>query len=163
MSTPRSVTELKAFLGCTQQMSQYCRYYGIIASPLHRLTRVTEPFPKQWQPGNDYDIAFYRIKSMMLDGSLFLWNKDSFKRLFIEVDACNEGWGTCAYQYADPNLTTLTTKADSCSCPSNPNESLSGLARHGLNRHGLNSRKNFPFSIARHLRDCSAWSISATS
>ncbi len=26
MSTPRSVTELKTFLGCTQQMSQYCRY-----------------------------------------------------------------------------------------------------------------------------------------
>ncbi len=40
---------------------------------------------------------------MMLDESLFLWNKDSSKRLFIEVDACNEGWGACAYQYADPN------------------------------------------------------------
>mgnify|MGYP000135273970 FL=1 len=102
MSTPRSVTELKAFLGCTQQMSQYCRYYGIVASPLHRLTRITEPFPKQWLPGTDYDIAFHRIKSMMLDESLFLWNKDSSKRLFIEVDACNEGWGACAYQYADP-------------------------------------------------------------
>ena len=72
MSTPRSVTELKAFLGCTQQMSQYCRYYGIVASPLHRLTRITEPFPKQWLPGTDYDIAFHRIKSMMLDESLFL-------------------------------------------------------------------------------------------
>ena len=102
MSTPRSVTELKAFLGCTQQMSQYCRYYGIVASPLHRLTRVTEPFPKQWLPGTDYDIAFHRIKSMMLDESLFLWNKDSTKRLFIEVDACNEGWGACVYQYAEP-------------------------------------------------------------
>ncbi len=91
MSTAKSVTELKAFLGCTQQMSQYCRYYGIVASPLHRLTRVTEPFPKLWLPGTDYDIAFHRIKSMMLDESLFLWNKDSTKRLFIEVDACNEG------------------------------------------------------------------------
>jgi hypothetical protein len=101
-STPRSVTELKAFLGCTQQMSQYCRYYGIVASPLHRLTRVTEPFPKQWPPGTDYGIAFHRIKSMMLDESLFLWNEDSTKRLFIEVDACNDGWGACAYQYADP-------------------------------------------------------------
>jgi hypothetical protein len=100
MSTPRSVTELKAFLGCTQQMSQYCRYYGIVASPLHWSTRVTEPFPKQWFPGTDYDIAFHRIKSMMFDESLFLWNKDSTKRLFIEVDACNEGWGACAYQYA---------------------------------------------------------------
>jgi hypothetical protein len=39
---------------------------------------------------------------MMLDESLFLWSKDSTKRLFIEVDACNEGWGACVYQYADP-------------------------------------------------------------
>jgi hypothetical protein len=83
MSTPRSVTELKAFLGCTQHMSQYCRYYGVIASPLHRLTRVTEPLPKQWLPETDYDIAFYRIKSMMLDKYLFLWNKDSLKRLSV--------------------------------------------------------------------------------
>jgi hypothetical protein len=58
-NTPRSVTELKAFLGCTQQMSPYCRHYGVIASPLHRLTRVTKQFPKQWLPGTDYDIAFY--------------------------------------------------------------------------------------------------------
>ncbi len=39
----------------------------------------------------------------MLDESLFLRNKDSLKRLFIEADARNEGWGACAYQYADPN------------------------------------------------------------
>ena len=151
MSIPKSVTELKAFLGCTQQMSQYCRYYGIVASPLHRLTRVTEPFLKHWLPGTDYDIAFHRIKSMMLDESLFLWNKDSTKRLYIEVDACNEGWGACAYQYADSKPLTLKTKADTCSCPNFPNESLNGSARHGLNL-----RRSFPSSIARLLRDCSA-------
>ena len=100
---PTTVTELKAFLGCTQQMSQYCQHYGIIAQPLHRLTREKEPFPKPWLEGTDYDVAFHRIKTMMLDGSRFLWNKDSSKRLFIEVDACNEGWGCCVYQYAgDP-------------------------------------------------------------
>ena len=153
MSTPRSVTELKAFLGCTQQMSQYCRYYGVIASPLHRLTRVTEPFPKQWLPGIDYDIAFYRIKSMMmLDESLFLWNKDSLKRLFLSKSTpATKGGERVPISTRIPNLPTLTTKADSCSCPSNPNESLNGLARRGLN-----SRKNFPFSIVRHLRYCSA-------
>ena len=100
---PTTVTELKAFLGCTQQMSQYCQHYGLIAQPLHRLTRDKEPFPKPWLEGTDYDIAFHRIKTMMLDGSRFLWNKDSNKRLFIEVDACNDGWGCCVYQYAtDP-------------------------------------------------------------
>jgi hypothetical protein len=76
MSTPKSVTELMAFLGCTQQMSQYCRYYGIVASPLHRLTRVTEPFPKHWLPGTDYDIAFHRIKTTSTSSSQHLsWRR----------------------------------------------------------------------------------------
>jgi hypothetical protein len=111
-------------------MSQYCRYYGIVASPLHRLlTRVTEPFPKQWLPGTDYDIAFHRIKSMMLDDSVFFWNKDLTKRLFIEVDACNEGWRVCSYQYADPT-------------PPDVDGSSNGSASHGRN-----SKRNSPSSI----------------
>jgi hypothetical protein len=97
MSSPRSVTELMAFLGCTQQTSQYCRYYGIVASPLHRLTRVTEQFPKQWLLGTDYDIAFHRIKSMMLYESLFLYQATLHRsrRLQRRVEGR-------AYQYAEP-------------------------------------------------------------
>ena len=38
---------------------------------------------------------------MMLDKPLILWNKLSSKRLFIEVDASQQGWGACAYQYAE--------------------------------------------------------------
>jgi hypothetical protein len=38
-SKPQSVTQLKAFLGSTQQMVQYVPYYALIASPLHKLTR----------------------------------------------------------------------------------------------------------------------------
>ena len=30
-AAPTNVTELKAFLGCTQQMGQYCQHYGITA------------------------------------------------------------------------------------------------------------------------------------
>jgi hypothetical protein len=37
---------------------------------------------------------------MMLDQPLLLWNKLASKRLFIEVDASQQGWGACAYQYA---------------------------------------------------------------
>ena len=85
---PQSVTHVKAFLGCTQQMAHYCQYYGIVASPLHELTRDKTPFPSPWLPGTDYDISFRRLKTMMLNGSLFLWNKVNSRRLFIEVDAC---------------------------------------------------------------------------
>ena len=90
-AVPTNVTELRAFLGCTEQMSQYYfqHFYGIIAQPLHRLTREKEPFPKPWLEGTGHYFTFHRIKTMMLDGSRFLWNKDNGKRLFIEVEACN--------------------------------------------------------------------------
>ena len=98
---PENVTNVKAFLGCTQQMANYCQYYGLVAAPLHELTRDKVVFPKPWLAGTAYDISFNRLKSMMLNENLFLWNKVSGRRLFIEVDACEYGWGACAYQYAD--------------------------------------------------------------
>jgi hypothetical protein len=42
---------------------------------------------------------------MILDRPLYLWNKDNKKHLYIEVDSCDEGWGSCTYQYAkDPPI-----------------------------------------------------------
>ena len=101
MGTPTSVTEVKAFLGCCGQMASYCQWYALMAEPLHKLTRKSTVFPKPWLPGTDYDIAFHRLKSRMLDSPLFLWNKVATKRLFIEVDSSQDGWGACAYQYED--------------------------------------------------------------
>ena len=101
MGIPTSVTEVKAFLGCCGQMANYCQYYALVAEPLHRLTRKNTIFPKPWLPDTDYDIAFHKLKGMMLDSPLFLWNKVSNRRIFIEVDSSQEGWGACVYQYAD--------------------------------------------------------------
>jgi hypothetical protein len=35
---------------------------------------------------------------MLLDTQLYLYHKDPTKRLFLEVDASDVGWGGCAYQ-----------------------------------------------------------------
>ena len=101
MGIPTEVTEVNAFLGCCGQMANYCQYYALVAEPLHRLTRKNTIFPKPWLPDTDYDIAFHKLKGMMLDTPLFLWNKVSNRRIFIEVDSSQEGWGACVYQYAD--------------------------------------------------------------
>ena len=100
---PQSVTQLKAFLGSTQQMAYYVPYYALVAAPLHRLTRKGEIFPSgsKWIPGSDYDMAFHHVRSLVLDRPLYIWNKDNSKHLFLEVDSSDEGWGACAYQYAD--------------------------------------------------------------
>ena len=102
-SIPQSVTQLKAFLGSTQQMAQYVPYYALIAAPLHKLTRKGEVFPtgSKWVPGSDYDLAYHHVKSLMLDRPLYIWNKDNERHSFLEVDACDDGWGACFYQHAD--------------------------------------------------------------
>jgi hypothetical protein len=48
--------------------------------------------------GSDYDLAFHKIKAMLLDTQLYLHHKNPLKMLFIEVDASGVGWGACAYQ-----------------------------------------------------------------
>jgi hypothetical protein len=83
-------------------MSQYIKGYGITASPLHGLTKKARPFPKPWVKGEDYDLSFESLRSAILDSANFLHHKDSSKRLFIEVDASDAGWGACAYQMITP-------------------------------------------------------------
>ncbi len=49
---PQSVTQLKAFLGSTQQMAYYVPYYALVAAPLHKLTRKDEIFPSGSKNGS---------------------------------------------------------------------------------------------------------------
>jgi hypothetical protein len=99
---PQSVTQLKAFLGATQQLASYVPQHAIAAAPLRRLAHKGIVFPTgdKWIHGTDYDIAYHMIKAMMTDTPLCLWNKVPGKHLFIEVDSCNEGWGAVIYQHA---------------------------------------------------------------
>ena len=92
---PQTVTQLKAFLGSTQQMAYYVPYYALVAAPLHKLTRKGEIFPSgaKWIPGSDYDMAFHHVRSLVLDRPLYIWNKDNSKHLFIEVDSSDEKLG----------------------------------------------------------------------
>ena len=73
MSIPTDVHQIKAYLGCCQQMAQYVEKYSIIAQPLHALTKASTIFPKPWVEGADYDIAFHKLKTVMLDGSNYSW------------------------------------------------------------------------------------------
>jgi hypothetical protein len=84
-------------------MAQYVPYYALIAAPLHKLTRNGEVFPtgSKWIPGSDYDLAYHHVRSLMLDRPLYIWNKDNERHSFIEVDACDDGWGACFYRHAD--------------------------------------------------------------
>jgi len=57
MTSLSNVSQVRAFLGCCQKMSQYIKGYGITAAPLHGLTKKTQAFPKPWFKGEDDDLS----------------------------------------------------------------------------------------------------------
>jgi hypothetical protein len=102
LGVPTDVTQVRAFLGCVQQMAGYCKELQIISAPLHKLTKKTTQFPKPWLSGVDYDLAFKRVKALLLDEKLYLHHIDPSKIFFFEVDASDVSWGACAYQMRVP-------------------------------------------------------------
>jgi hypothetical protein len=60
LGIPTDVTQVRAFLGCAQQMAGYWKELQIISAPLHKLTKKITQFPKPWLSGVDYDLAFHR-------------------------------------------------------------------------------------------------------
>ena len=57
MELLKDIHQVKAFLGCCQQMAGYVKEYAILAAPLHKLTKKATVFPKPWTQGSDYDLA----------------------------------------------------------------------------------------------------------
>ncbi len=49
MTVLRDIHQVKAFLGCCQQMAGYVKEYAILASPLHKL-RANTYLPKKRDP-----------------------------------------------------------------------------------------------------------------
>jgi hypothetical protein len=98
MREPNDMHQLRAFLGWCQQLNQYIKDYGIIAKPLHSITKKGAKGPPPWVKGTDYDLVFLKLKAIINDTKLDLHHKDALKRLFLEVDASDVGWGGCAYQ-----------------------------------------------------------------
>ncbi len=89
MTEPKDIHQVRAFLGCCQPLKHYIKDYGIIAKPLHGITMKGANGPPPWIKGTSYDLAFVRLKTLILDGKLYLHHKDKTKKLFMEVDVCD--------------------------------------------------------------------------
>ena len=66
MAEPKDMHQLRAFLGCCQQLNQYIKDYGIIAKPLHNITKKGAKGPPPWIKGSDYDLAFIKLKAIIV-------------------------------------------------------------------------------------------------
>ncbi|XP_068229909.1 uncharacterized protein [Palaemon carinicauda] len=86
--TPSDKKELKTFLGMVSYYSKFCPNFSIITSPLHVLTSSKVRF--HWT--QDHDKAFRQLKLFMTSSPL-LQAPNLTKLFFIQVDACNTGFG----------------------------------------------------------------------
>ncbi|XP_068205634.1 uncharacterized protein [Palaemon carinicauda] len=86
--TPSDKKELKTFLGMVSYYSKFCPNFSIITSPLHVLTSSKVRF--HWT--QDHDKAFRQLKLFMTSSPL-LQAPNLTKPFFIQVDACNTGFG----------------------------------------------------------------------
>jgi hypothetical protein len=128
MTSLSDVSQVRAFLGCCQQMSQYIKDYGITAAPLHGLTKKARAFPKPWIKGEDYDLSFESLRSSILDSRNFLHHKNSNERLFIEVPQDGDHART---RWLSVGKVTQQTKAGAGKETPEPGKSSSGSARLG--------------------------------
>ncbi len=67
MKEPRDIHQVRAFLGCCQQLKNYIKDYGIIAKPLHDNTKKGVKGPPPWIKGTDYDFVTARAERTRIE------------------------------------------------------------------------------------------------
>ena len=86
--TPRSVQEVKQFVGLESYYRRYIQTFASIARPLHRLTERGRPF--KWTV--ECDTAFAKLK-VYLRSSPTLTFPDFSRPSILDTDACQSGIG----------------------------------------------------------------------
>ncbi|XP_071702891.1 uncharacterized protein [Rutidosis leptorrhynchoides] len=57
---PKSVTEVRSFMGACQYLRKFIRHFSIIAAPLHAITKMKSKF--EWSPKHDETFALLKKK-----------------------------------------------------------------------------------------------------
>ncbi|KAF8641354.1 hypothetical protein AX16_010026 [Volvariella volvacea WC 439] len=85
---PKTVKEIRAFLGFCNFYRRFIAHYADIAKPLHNLTKKDLPF--RW--GNEQQKAFETLKNLFLNKPILL-APDTNKPFLIETDASKVATG----------------------------------------------------------------------
>jgi len=95
--TPKSVKQLRGFLGLTGYYRKFIKYYGLISKPLTDLLKKNVPF--QWTPG--VNTAFETLKTQLVQAPV-LAIPDFSQQFVIEIDASDLGIGAVLMQNQQP-------------------------------------------------------------
>ena len=93
MSVPKSVKEVRSFLGLTNYVSRFVPNYSDITKPLRDLTKKET----QWAWTDEHDIAFQRLKDMLTNTTTMRYFNPNAETEVI-VDASPHGVGAILTQ-----------------------------------------------------------------
>jgi len=94
--TPRTLTELRSFLGLCSYYRRFIAGFADIAAPLHKLQRKNVPF--QWC--EEQDDAFRRLKEMLISAPVLGMPTDT-GTFYLDCDASDVGLGAVLSQDQD--------------------------------------------------------------
>ena len=120
--TPRSVHEVRRFLGLSSYYRRFVRNFANIAAPLHQLTRKETQFC--WS--TDCASAFNQLKTMLTSAPVLAY--PSFDQEFIlETDASIQGLGAVLSQKRTDNRLHLVAYASRALSPPEKNYGITDL------------------------------------
>jgi len=121
--TPRSVTEVRAFLGLAKYHAAFIRNFAEIAEPLYRLTEKNRSF--QWT--GEADKAFYELKNALISAPILAYpriTKESISTIdpvlnrnenlmIVDADASLTGSGCvlCQIQHGEERVISYYSHA----------------------------------------------------
>ncbi|RUS85862.1 hypothetical protein EGW08_006346 [Elysia chlorotica] len=85
---PKTVSELRSFLGMTQFVARYIKSYATITEPLRKLTRKTQP----WRWGESEQTAFKTLKQKLTEtGVMAYFNPKIHTEILVDASPCGLG------------------------------------------------------------------------
>ena len=93
---PRTVKEVKSFLGLVNYYRRHLQNLATVARPLTALTRKGK-FPNQFEWTSECEEAFTKVKEMLVTAPM-LCHPDLSKPFFLSTDACERGFGAVLEQ-----------------------------------------------------------------
>ncbi len=129
MNSLTDVSQVRAFLGCCQQISQYIKGYSTMAAPLHGLTKKARAFPKPWIKGEDYDLSLDPLGISSSIRGISCITKKAMKGYSSKWMQATQGGDHVRTRCLSVGEVSQLTKAGAGKETPVPGKSLSGSAR----------------------------------
>ena len=86
---PKTVSQVRSFLGLSGYYRRFCKDFSIIARPLYALTEKGASF--RWT--DECEAAFQKLKDTLATAPVLAYFPDSEAEIYLDCDASNDGAG----------------------------------------------------------------------